>query len=75
MSLARIVEADYVAVPSIEEAEELPASAEDRIKLIEKLEEQMREAAKGFEFEKAAQFRDRVKALKTSELTGPLAAG
>jgi excinuclease ABC subunit B len=73
MSLARIVEADYVAVPSIEEAEELPVSAEDRLKLIEKLEIQMREAAKRFEFEKAAQIRDRVKALKTGELTGPLA--
>jgi excinuclease ABC subunit B len=73
MSLARIVEADYVAVPSIEEAEELPVSAEDRFKLIEKLEEQMRESAKRFEFEKAAHLRDRVKALKTGELTGPLA--
>jgi excinuclease ABC subunit B len=73
MSLARIVEADYVAVPSIEEAEELPVSAEDRLKLIEKLEQQMREAAKKFEFEKAANLRDRVKALKTGELTGPLA--
>jgi excinuclease ABC subunit B len=74
MSLARIVEADYAAVPSIEEAEELPVSAEDRIKLIEKLENQMRESAKKFEFEKAASLRDRVKALKTGELTG-LAAG
>jgi excinuclease ABC subunit B len=74
MSLARIVEADYAAVPSIEEAEELPVSAADRIKLIEKLENQMREAAKKFEFEKAANLRDRVKALKTGELTG-LAAG
>jgi excinuclease ABC subunit B len=73
MSLARIVEADYVAVPSIEEAEELPVSAEDRLKLIEKLETQMREAAKKFEFEKAAHLRDRVKALKTGELIGPLA--
>ncbi|MEX2302864.1 MAG: excinuclease ABC subunit UvrB [Bryobacterales bacterium] len=74
MSLARIVEADYAAVPSIEEAEELPVSAEDRIRLIEKLENQMRESAKKFEFEKAANLRDRVKALKTGELTG-LAAG
>ncbi len=73
MSLARIVEADYAAVPSIEEAEELPVSAEDRLKLIEKLEGQMREAAKRFEFEKAAHIRDRVKALKTGELTGPVA--
>jgi excinuclease ABC subunit B len=75
MSLARIVEADYAAVPSLEQAEELPATAEDRLKLIEKLEEQMRESAKRFEFEKAAHLRDRVKALKTGELTGPVAGG
>jgi excinuclease ABC subunit B len=73
MSLARIVEADYVAVPNIDEPEEAPVSAEERVKLIEKLEKQMREAAKRFEFEKAAQLRDRVKALKTNELTSPLA--
>jgi excinuclease ABC subunit B len=71
MSLARIVEADYVTVPDDEEsADLLPATPEERMKLIEALELQMREAAKKFEFEKAARFRDRLKAVKTGELSG-----
>ena len=39
---------------------------EQRAKFIGELEEHMREAARKFEFEKAAQLRDRVKALKLS---------
>jgi excinuclease ABC subunit B len=71
MSLARIVEADYVTVPADEESSDLlPATPEERMKLIEALELQMREAAKKFEFEKAARFRDRLKAVKTGELSG-----
>jgi excinuclease ABC subunit B len=38
---------------------------EQREQFIGELEERMREAAKKFEFEKAAQYRDRVKALKS----------
>jgi excinuclease ABC subunit B len=41
-------------------------TSEERDALIAKLEFKMREAAKIFEFEKAAQVRDRIKALKTS---------
>jgi excinuclease ABC subunit B len=37
---------------------------EPRERFIGELEERMREAARKFEFEKAAQLRDRVKALK-----------
>jgi excinuclease ABC subunit B len=36
--------------------------------LIGKLEKQMREAAKQFEFEKAAQLRDRIKGLREKEI-------
>jgi len=39
-------------------------SPEQRARFIEELEERMREAARKFEFEKAAQLRDRVKSLK-----------
>jgi excinuclease UvrABC nuclease subunit len=39
-------------------------------KMVEQLERQMRQAAQAFEFEKAARLRDRVKALKTRDLTG-----
>ncbi len=69
MSLARIVEADYLQAPIEEEAADaLPASAEEMMKLVEKLEIRMREAAKAFEFEKAAEIRDRIKALKTRDI-------
>jgi excinuclease ABC subunit B len=67
MSLVAIAEADYVTVPLDEEEETgVELTAEQRDKLITELETKMREAAKAFEFEKAAQFRDRMRALKTS---------
>jgi excinuclease ABC subunit B len=47
-----------------EGGEEEPLSPERREALIADLEIRMREAAKHFEFEKAAQYRDRMKALK-----------
>ena len=62
MALASIVAADYVTVPA-----ELPdedVSPDQLEELTRSLENQMREAAKQFEFEKAAQLRDRLKALK-----------
>jgi excinuclease ABC subunit B len=66
MALASIVAADYVTVPAEIEEEEL-ASPDQLEQLIASLEKQMREAAKQFEFEKAAQLRDRIKALKEKE--------
>jgi len=68
MQLARIVEADYVTVPADEAAVGEISSEEDLRKAVEQLEAQMREAAKNFEFERAAQLRDRVKALKQRDL-------
>jgi excinuclease ABC subunit B len=65
MSLVAVAEGDYVTVP-LEEDEEVEAlTPEQRVRFIGELEERMREAARKFEFEKAAQLRDRVKALKT----------
>ncbi|MBZ5582512.1 MAG: excinuclease ABC subunit UvrB [Acidobacteriia bacterium] len=64
MSLVAVAEADYVTVP-LEEDEDVDAlTPEQRSRFIAELEEKMREAAQKFEFEKAAQLRDRVKALK-----------
>ena len=63
MALAAIAEADYLTVPLDADVEE-PASEDQLEALIASLEGQMREAAKQFEFERAAQLRDRVKALK-----------
>jgi excinuclease ABC subunit B len=66
MSLVAVAEADYVTVPLEETAQEaaLELSPEQRQQLISSLEEQMREAARKFEFERAAQLRDRIKALR-----------
>ena len=74
MELAKIVEADYVTVP-IDEAELDAAAAniknEDQLAaVLQQLELQMREAAKKFEFEKAAQLRDRIRSLKQKDIAG-----
>jgi excinuclease ABC subunit B len=71
MSLVAVAEGDYVTVPlddevTPEEAAAAELSPEQRDALIADLERKMREAAKVFEFEKAAQFRDRIKALKAT---------
>ena len=73
MSLAKIVDADYMHIPAGEEADVLPDSPEELAELVDSLEKRMREAAKAFEFEKAAGLRDRIKALKTRGLTGAAA--
>jgi excinuclease ABC subunit B len=57
-------------VPLEEEEETVNLTLEQRGKFITELEERMREAARKFEFERAAQLRDRIKALKTETVTG-----
>jgi excinuclease ABC subunit B len=64
MSLVAVAEGDYVTVPLEEDEEVDNLTPEQKMHFIEELEERMREAARKFEFEKAAQLRDRVKALK-----------
>jgi excinuclease ABC subunit B len=69
MSLVAVAEADYVTVPLDTETEpEAELTPEQRDSLIAELEMKMRAAAKLFDFEKAAQFRDRMKALKASTI-------
>jgi excinuclease ABC subunit B len=74
MELARIVEADYVTVPVDDVALDAAASnvknEAQLAQLLQQLETQMREAAKKFEFEKAAQLRDRIRSLKQRDLAG-----
>jgi excinuclease ABC subunit B len=68
MSLAAIVQADYTdlagaetnGIPEFKSQEELDA-------YIAKLEAEMREAAKKFDFEKAAKLRDTIRDLRTKE--------
>jgi excinuclease ABC subunit B len=64
MTLVAIAEADYVTVPLEPESPVEELSPDQRAQLLKELEEQMKEAAKKFEFEKAAQIRDRLKAIK-----------
>jgi excinuclease ABC subunit B len=63
MSLVAVAEGDYVTVPLEVDEEVDNLTPEQRQRFIGELEERMREAARKFEFEKAAQLRDRVKAL------------
>jgi excinuclease ABC subunit B len=67
MSLAQIVGADYTDLT--EQADSIPEfkSQEDVDNYIAKLETDMREAAKRFEFEHAAKLRDTIKELRTKE--------
>jgi excinuclease ABC subunit B len=68
MALVAIAEADYVTVPLEPENPLEELSPDQRNQLLKELEEQMKEAAKKFEFEKAAQLRDRLKAIKASAI-------
>jgi excinuclease ABC subunit B len=65
MSLVRIAEGDYVTIPVEPEDPAEEMTPQQRQKFINELEESMRDAAKKFEFERAAKLRDRIKALKT----------
>ncbi len=64
MSLIAVAEADYVTVPLEADEEVENLTPEQRQKFLLELEERMREAARKFEFEKAAQLRDRLKELR-----------
>ncbi|MGA7399893.1 MAG: excinuclease ABC subunit UvrB [Candidatus Sulfotelmatobacter sp.] len=68
MTLAGIIAADYTDLTGAE-AEGMPEfkSQEELDGYIVKLESDMREAAKRFEFEKAAKLRDTIKELRTKE--------
>jgi hypothetical protein len=68
MQLARIVEADYVTVPLDDVVIEDVSTEAQLLHAIGQLESQMREAAKNFEFERAAALRDRIRSLKQRDL-------
>jgi excinuclease ABC subunit B len=74
MDLARIVEADYVAIPAddteLDAATKNIKNEKQLAEMLQQLETQMREAAKKFEFERAAQLRDRIRSLKQKDMTG-----
>ena len=74
MTLAAIVEADYITVPADDVLPEKITTEDELRQVIAQLESQMREAAKKFEFERAAALRDRIRALQQRELGGLFAA-
>ncbi|MGB8655821.1 MAG: excinuclease ABC subunit UvrB, partial [Candidatus Acidiferrales bacterium] len=68
MSLAAIVAADYLTVPTGDVVLEDVKDEASLRHALEQMEAQMREAAKNFEFERAAGLRDKIRALKQRDL-------
>jgi excinuclease ABC subunit B len=66
--MIRIYEGDYYQAPAVAEEAARYSSAEELEKEVKRLEEEMREAARQFEFEQAAGLRDRIKKLKKMEM-------
>jgi excinuclease ABC subunit B len=66
--MIRIYEGDYYELPAVAEEAVNYRSAEELELEIQRLEKEMRRAAKEFEFEKAAALRDQVKKLKKTAL-------
>ncbi len=75
MSLVRIAEADYLTIPIEPDTEFEQMTGEQRAIAAADLEKLMREAAKNFEFEKAAQYRDKLKALQSPKRYADTEAG
>jgi excinuclease ABC subunit B len=68
MSLAQIVNADYEEEPKAIDGVPEFANREELEAFLAKMEEEMREAAKKFEFERAAKMRDLIRELRSREL-------
>jgi excinuclease ABC subunit B len=66
--LVRIYEGDYYELPAVAEETREYSSIEELNSEIRRLEGEMRQAAKEFEFEKAAAFRDQVKKMKKTAM-------
>jgi excinuclease ABC subunit B len=66
--LTSVYERDYFDYSRISEEKDIYFSPQKRKERMEQLENDMREAAKNLEFEKAAKFRDELKKLKKREL-------
>jgi excinuclease ABC subunit B len=70
LNLIAIAEGDYVTVPVERDDDVEEMTPAQREQFITELEERMREAAKKFEFEKAAQLRDKIKDLRLRDVAG-----
>jgi excinuclease ABC subunit B len=70
MSLVAVAEGDYVTVPMEADPETEDLTPAQKEEFIGELEQRMRDAARKFEFEKAAQIRDKIKLLRTKDVAG-----
>ena len=66
--LLPVCEADYVDVPMVEEEQAAYVNPRELPGLVRQLREEMRQAARALEFERAAELRDRIVALEAQEL-------
>jgi len=66
--LTSVYEADYLSSPAVSEPVAEFASPDDLGKILQELEDEMREAARELAFEKAAKLRDEIKALRALEM-------
>jgi excinuclease ABC subunit B len=64
MTLVAIAEADYAKVPELEADDSAVDDPEKIAEMIARVEAEMRDAAKKFEFERAAELRDKARALR-----------
>jgi excinuclease ABC subunit B len=68
--LSSVYEADYYTVPLIAEARQEYISPKEIPRVVKKLKKEMREAAQGLDFERAAILRDQIRHLQEAELRG-----
>jgi excinuclease ABC subunit B len=66
--LTSVYEEDYLDLTAVAEDKELYLSPDQRRTRLEKLEGEMRDAARNLEFEKAARIRDEIRRIKNLEL-------
>jgi excinuclease ABC subunit B len=67
--LTSVYEADYYTVPMVREEEAGYVAPRELPKAIKRLKKEMREAAERLEFERAAEFRDRIQRLQEAAIT------
>jgi excinuclease ABC subunit B len=66
--LASVYEADYLMIPSVSDIQEKYVPIQEIPAMIQKLREEMKEAASRLEFERAAEIRDKIQRLEEIEL-------
>jgi excinuclease ABC subunit B len=66
--LASVYEADYLRIPSVSDIQEKYVPTHEIPAMIQKLRDEMKEAASRLEFEQAAEIRDKIQGLEEMEL-------